>query len=118
MIESARHATVARNLDALLAAHAIGRNELADQLGIPVKWVRAVVSSGVSRTERRNADYLRSVADFFGLPTPDVLWQPNTTYLVTFADGASVAPVQGGTPGDLPGAADYSLCFHTAAPPM
>lgn len=67
MSESARHAAVARNLDALLATHGLGRNELADRLGIPAKWVRAVVSTGVSRTERRNADYLRSVAEFFGL---------------------------------------------------
>lgn len=74
---SARHAAVARNLDALLVAHALGRSELADRLGIPVKWVRTVVSTGISRTERRNADYLRTVADFFGLPTPEVLWQPN-----------------------------------------
>ena len=63
MIESARHAAVARNLDALLTVHALGRSELADRLGLPVKWVRAVVSTGVSRTERRNAYYLRSVAE-------------------------------------------------------
>jgi hypothetical protein len=69
MIESARHAAVARNIDALLSTHALGRNELADRLGIPIKWMRTVVSSGVSRTERRNADYLRSVAEFFGLST-------------------------------------------------
>ena len=50
--------------------------------------------------------------------TPDTVWAPNTTYLVTFAAGASVTPNQGGTPAALPGAADYSLCFHTAAPPM
>jgi DNA adenine methylase len=80
MIESARHAAVARNLDALLAAHALGRNELADRLGVPAKWVRAVVSAGVGRTERRNADYLRSVAEFFGLPKPEVLWQPDLVH--------------------------------------
>jgi hypothetical protein len=50
--------------------------------------------------------------------TPDTVWAPNTTYLITFAAGATVAPNQGGTPAALPGAADYSLCFHTAAPPM
>jgi DNA adenine methylase len=88
MIESARHAAVARNLDALLAAHALGRNELADRLGIPVKWVRAVVSTGVSRTERRNADYLRSVAEFFGLPTPEVLWQPDLVHFRINSNGS------------------------------
>ena len=50
--------------------------------------------------------------------TPDTVWDPNTTYLITFAATAAVAPNQGGTPGALPGAADFSLCFHTAAPPM
>ena len=94
MSESARHAAVARNLDALLAAHGLGRNELADRLGIPVKWVRAVVSSGVSRTERRNADYLRSVAEFFGLPTPEVLWQADLVQFRINSNGAllPVAP--------------------------
>ena len=33
MSESARHAAVARNLDALLAARALGLNELSDRLG-------------------------------------------------------------------------------------
>ena len=56
MIDSSRHAAVAHNLDALLSTHALGRNELADRLGIPAKWVRTVVSNGVSRTERRNTD--------------------------------------------------------------
>jgi hypothetical protein len=41
------------------------------------------------------------------------LWEPSTTYLLTFADGAVVAPKQGGEPAALPGAGDFSLCFHT-----
>jgi hypothetical protein len=43
----------------------------------------------------------------------DQVWQPNTTYQLTFLDGASVSPKQGGDPGLLPGASDFSLCFHT-----
>jgi hypothetical protein len=43
----------------------------------------------------------------------DKLWEPGTTYLLTFADGAAVAPRQGGDPAALPGASDFSLCFHT-----
>jgi hypothetical protein len=43
----------------------------------------------------------------------DQLWQPTTTYLLTFSDGAAVTPKQGGDPGALPGASDFSLCFHT-----
>jgi hypothetical protein len=96
MSESARHAA-ARNLDALLAAHGLGRNELADRLGIPVKWVRAVVSTGVSRTERRNADYLRSVAEFFGLPTPEVLWQPDLVHFRINSNGALHRPLPADT---------------------
>lgn len=97
MIESARHAAVARNLDALLAAHSLGRNELADRLGIPVKWVRAVVSAGVSRTERRNADYLHSVAEFFGLPTPEVLWQPDLIHFRINSNGTLHRPLPADT---------------------
>ena len=41
------------------------------------------------------------------------LWEPSTTYLLTFADGAAVPPKQGGDPAALPGASDFSLCFHT-----
>jgi DNA adenine methylase len=97
MSESARHAAVARNLDALLAAHGLGRSELADRLGVPVKWVRAVVSTGVSRTERRNADHLRSVADFFGLPCPDALWQPDLVHFRINSNGSLHPPAPADT---------------------
>lgn len=43
----------------------------------------------------------------------DQLWDPTTTYLLTFSNGAVVTPKQGGDPGTLPGASDFSLCFHT-----
>lgn len=50
--------------------------------------------------------------------TPEAGWQPSTTYRIEFADDAAVTPVQGGDAGLFPGAADFSLCFHTlAAPP-
>ena len=42
-------------------------------------------------------------------------WAGSTTYRVTFADGASVSPAQGGADGTFP--SDYSLCFHTTAAP-
>jgi hypothetical protein len=45
----------------------------------------------------------------------DQVWEPSTTYLLTFAPGAAVSPKQGGGPGALPGADDFSLCFHTTA---
>lgn len=43
----------------------------------------------------------------------DQLWEANTTYRLTFVDGAMVTPKQGGDPGALP--SDFSLCFHTTA---
>lgn len=66
------------------------------------------------------ADALVLRIDAGGDPTlPEAMmgqiWQATTTYLLTFADGASVTPKQGGDPGALPGAADFSLCFHTTA---
>lgn len=48
-------------------------------------------------------------------PTDDLVWEPSTTYLVTF-NNASVAPSQGGASATLPG--DFKLCFHTTAAPM
>jgi hypothetical protein len=48
---------------------------------------------------------------------PEAGWQPNTTYLIEFADDAAVTPAQGGEDGLFPGAKDFSLCFHTLAPP-
>ena len=47
----------------------------------------------------------------------DKLWEPNTTYRLTFDDGTMVSPKQGGDPGALPGATDFSLCFHTSSLP-
>lgn len=43
----------------------------------------------------------------------DQVWEPRTTYLLTFADGAVVTPKQGGEPVALPGPDGFSLCFHT-----
>ena len=97
MTESTHHSAFARNLDALLTAHHLGRHELADRLGLPVKWVRNVVSTGVARTERRNADYLRSVAEFFGLPTLDALWQPDLVQFRISMNGALLPPVPSDT---------------------
>lgn len=45
------------------------------------------------------------------------VWAPSTTYLLTFADGATVTPKQGGAPGALPVAKDFKLCFHTPPAP-
>lgn len=45
------------------------------------------------------------------------VWAPNTTYLLTFSDNATVTPKQGGGPGMLPLAKDFKLCFHTTAAP-
>jgi hypothetical protein len=46
------------------------------------------------------------------------VWAPNTTYLLQFTDDAVVTPLQGGATAQLPGAQDFTLCFHTpAAPP-
>jgi hypothetical protein len=46
---------------------------------------------------------------------PEAGWAPKTTYLVEFADGATVESSQGGDPAVLPGPSDYRLCFHTPA---
>src|SRR5262249_19826151 len=44
---------------------------------------------------------------------PTAGWEPSTTYLIKFAHGAAVTPLQGGASLALPGSKDFSLCFHT-----
>jgi len=52
------------------------------------------------------------------MPDPaDPVWEANTTYRLTFLDGAAVSPKQGGAAAALPGEADFSLCFHTQPSP-
>lgn len=43
------------------------------------------------------------------------VWAPSTTYLLQFADDATVTTLQGGASAQLPGASDFTLCFHTPA---
>lgn len=50
-----------------------------------------------------------------GATVADNLWNEDVAYVVTFADGAAVADLAGAT-ADLPGAADFTLCFKTVAP--
>lgn len=97
MIETSRHTAVARNLDLLLTAHKLGRNELADQLDLPTKWVRTLVSTGLSGQEHRNAEYLRSVAEFFGLPNAEVLWQADLIHFRINTNGTPQHLIPGDT---------------------
>ncbi|HMG24315.1 MAG TPA: hypothetical protein VK607_23430 [Kofleriaceae bacterium] len=46
---------------------------------------------------------------------PEAGWEPDSTYRLQFVDGATVEPLQHGDPAELPGASDYTLCFHTPA---
>ncbi len=66
----------AKNLDALLEVTGMQRKEAAEQIGLPYKLIRRLVSSGVSRVDARNEDNLEKIVAYFGLSGPDELWQP------------------------------------------
>ena len=72
-----RKRTFAANLDALLKITGMQRKEAAEQIGLPYKLMRRLVSSGVSRVDARNEDTLEKIVAYFGLHVLDDLWQPD-----------------------------------------
>jgi hypothetical protein len=65
----------AQNLDRLLAVVGLSRKRAAEDLGVPYPLIRRFVSSGISRRDERNADYLEKIASYFGLPDVEALWR-------------------------------------------
>ena len=67
----------ARNLNQLLDVLDLNRKTAADEIGISYRWVRRVVTGGVSRADERNLASLEKLVSYFCLPNIDALWTPN-----------------------------------------
>lgn len=66
-----------RNLNQLLDVLGVNRKDAAETLQIPYRWVRRVVTSGVSRPDERNHEALEKLVSYFALPGIAALWTPN-----------------------------------------
>lgn len=80
---------------------------------VPVTAIRAYLSGTAGATSALVMDL--DAGGPTATPTDKLVWQPSTTYLVTFAADATISPQQGGADAPLP--SDFSLCFHTTAAP-
>jgi hypothetical protein len=66
----------------------MGRKEAAEQLGIPYRLVRRLVSAGVSKLDKGNEDSLKKLADHFALPDVEDLWRPGlVAWLLSSEEG-------------------------------
>ena len=73
----ARKQLFARNLNQLLDVLDLNRKTAADEIGISYRWVRRVVTGGVSRPDKRNLASLEKLVSYFCLPNIDALWTPD-----------------------------------------
>ena len=72
-----RKQVFAKNLNQLLDVLDLNRKTAADEIGISYRWVRRVVTGGVSRPDERNLACLEKLVSYFCLPNIDALWAPN-----------------------------------------
>jgi hypothetical protein len=78
----------ADNLDRLVNILGLTRKEAAEEIGIPYKLMRRLVSAGVSRVDERNAESLARIVGYFALPGVDLLWRANLLQrLLTAGEG-------------------------------
>lgn len=66
-----------RNLNQLLDVLGVNRKAAAEAIQIPYRWVRRVVTSGISRPDERNQEALERLVSYFALPGIEALWTPN-----------------------------------------
>ena len=64
-----------KNLNQLLDILGKNRKDAAEEIKVPYKWLRRMVSSGTGRKEERNIKNLEKVVQFFRLPRTDDLWR-------------------------------------------
>lgn len=76
------------NLDLLIGLVGLTRKEIADEVGVTHKLILRLVSAGISRTDDRNAEYLKKVASYFCLPSVDSLWSADLLRSILPADGS------------------------------
>ena len=69
-----RKVIFARNLNQLLEVLGLDRKAASEQIQISYRWVRRMVSVGVSRPDERNRENLERLASYFCLPDTEALW--------------------------------------------
>ncbi|WDI43705.1 hypothetical protein [Bremerella sp. P1] len=72
-----RRQTFMQNLNQLLEVARMNRKESAETIGVPYKWLRRMVSTGLVRSDERNLADLQKVTTFFAVPELDDLWRPH-----------------------------------------
>ena len=65
------------NLGQLLDVLGVNRKTASEQIQVSYRWIRRMVSAGISRPDKRNLDNLERVASHFALPNIRFLWRPD-----------------------------------------
>jgi len=74
---SERKQQFARNLDQLMRLIGLNRKESAEEMDLPYKLIRRLVSAGVSRSDDRNKESLDKIVRYFALTGVSDLWIAN-----------------------------------------
>ena len=83
-----RKDTFVCNLRQLLDLIGGSRKIAAYQMDVSYRWLRRMVSAGVSRPDERSRTSLQKLAAYFALPNIDALWKPNlVASLIDSEDG-------------------------------
>lgn len=75
-----RKAAFSQNLNLLLELTDSNRKETAQEAGVPYKWLRRMVSQGISRSDERSKQFLDQLVDYFALPCVEHLWRDGLVY--------------------------------------
>jgi hypothetical protein len=60
----------------------------SEEMQVSYRWLRRMVSEGISQKDKRNIENLQKVAGYFALPEIDLLWTVHlVSYLVASEDG-------------------------------
>lgn len=90
MDQATRSRIFAKNLDQLLRLQGLRRKSASEAIGVPYKWLRRVVSKGVSASSTKNAHHLSKITTYFGLPSHTELWRQDLISLQV-SDDVSLA---------------------------
>jgi len=72
-----RRQTFVKNVNQLLEVARLKRKEAAEAVGVPYKWLRRMVTTGLLRSDERNLKDLQKLAAYFSVPDVEHLWRPD-----------------------------------------
>lgn len=70
-----RRQCFAKNLDRLIRSFHLSRKDAANEIGVPYKLIRRMVSAGISRPDKRSLENLGKIAAYFALPNVEDFWR-------------------------------------------